>query len=161
MTTDNFCFYLWNRLMQTSQTGGQWYSDTSPFSIPWWICDTLHNKDLPLWWVSWLIYLCNKDLRLIIDIHFDGTFSTFLKVASLKSTCTSLNFNQTTWPQYLSHLASCFNYFCIYFPFIISFVNSCDVCVFYFCIFSNLTYFNSFYYILLSWMSLLVPNKRI
>ncbi len=27
-----------NRLIQTSQTGGQWYSDTSPFSIPW-ICD--------------------------------------------------------------------------------------------------------------------------
>jgi hypothetical protein len=21
--------------MQTSQTGGQWYSDASPFSIPW------------------------------------------------------------------------------------------------------------------------------
>jgi len=35
MTTDNFCFYLPNRLIQTSQTGGQWYSDTSPFSIPW------------------------------------------------------------------------------------------------------------------------------
>jgi hypothetical protein len=34
MTTDNFCFYLQNRLIQTSQTGGQWYSDTSPFSIP-------------------------------------------------------------------------------------------------------------------------------
>ncbi len=34
MTTDNFCFYLQNRLFQTSQTGGQWYSDTSPFSIP-------------------------------------------------------------------------------------------------------------------------------
>ncbi len=30
MTTDNFCFYL-----QNSKTGGQWYSDTSPFSIPW------------------------------------------------------------------------------------------------------------------------------
>jgi hypothetical protein len=30
MTTDNFCFYLENRLIQTSQTGGQWYSDTSP-----------------------------------------------------------------------------------------------------------------------------------
>jgi hypothetical protein len=29
MTTDNFCFYLQNRLIQTSQTGGQWYSDTS------------------------------------------------------------------------------------------------------------------------------------
>ncbi len=35
MTSDNFCFYLQNRLIQTSQTGGQWYSDTSPFSIPW------------------------------------------------------------------------------------------------------------------------------
>jgi hypothetical protein len=31
----NFCFYLQNRLIQTSQTEGQWYSDTSPFSIPW------------------------------------------------------------------------------------------------------------------------------
>ncbi len=35
MRTDNFCFYLQNRLIQTSQTGGQWYSDTSHFSIPW------------------------------------------------------------------------------------------------------------------------------
>jgi hypothetical protein len=35
MTTDNFCFYLQSRLNQTSQTGGQWYSDTSLFSIPW------------------------------------------------------------------------------------------------------------------------------
>ncbi len=35
MTTDNFCFYLQNRLIQTSQTGGHQYSDTSPFSIPW------------------------------------------------------------------------------------------------------------------------------
>jgi hypothetical protein len=34
MTTDNFCFYFQNRLIQTSQTGGQWYIDTSPFSIP-------------------------------------------------------------------------------------------------------------------------------
>jgi hypothetical protein len=31
---DNFCFYLQNRLFQTSQTGGQQYSDNSPFSIP-------------------------------------------------------------------------------------------------------------------------------
>ncbi len=29
MTTDNFCFYLQNRLIQTNQTGGQWYSDTT------------------------------------------------------------------------------------------------------------------------------------
>jgi hypothetical protein len=35
MTTDNFCFYLQNRLIQISQTGGQWYNDTSPFSFPW------------------------------------------------------------------------------------------------------------------------------
>ncbi len=35
MTTDHFCFYLPNSLIQTSQTGGQRYSDTSPFSIPW------------------------------------------------------------------------------------------------------------------------------
>jgi len=30
MTTDNFCFYLQNRLIQASKTGGQRYSDTSP-----------------------------------------------------------------------------------------------------------------------------------
>ncbi len=35
MTTDNFCFYLEDRLIQASQTGGQQYRDTSPFSIPW------------------------------------------------------------------------------------------------------------------------------
>ncbi len=34
MTIDNFCFYLQNWLIQTSQTGGHQYSDTSPFSIP-------------------------------------------------------------------------------------------------------------------------------
>jgi hypothetical protein len=34
MTTDNFCFYLQNGLIQTSQTVGQLYSGTSPFSIP-------------------------------------------------------------------------------------------------------------------------------
>jgi hypothetical protein len=34
MKTDNFCLCLKNRLIQTSQTGGQWYSDTSSFSIP-------------------------------------------------------------------------------------------------------------------------------
>jgi hypothetical protein len=35
MTTDNFCFYWQKRLIQTSQTGGQQYSDNSRFSIPW------------------------------------------------------------------------------------------------------------------------------
>ncbi len=35
MTTDNCCFYLQNRQIQTCQTGGQLYSDNSPFSVPW------------------------------------------------------------------------------------------------------------------------------
>jgi hypothetical protein len=35
MTTDNFCFTLQNRLIQTGQTGGQLYSDTSHISVPW------------------------------------------------------------------------------------------------------------------------------
>ncbi len=30
ITTDSFCFYMLNRLIQTSKTGGQRYSDTSP-----------------------------------------------------------------------------------------------------------------------------------
>ncbi len=34
MTTDNFCFYLQNKLIQTSQTGGQRYVDTSPLVFP-------------------------------------------------------------------------------------------------------------------------------
>jgi hypothetical protein len=34
MTTDNFCFHLQNRLIQTGQTGGQQYSDTSRFGVP-------------------------------------------------------------------------------------------------------------------------------
>jgi hypothetical protein len=34
MTTNNFCFYLKNRLIQTSQTGGQQYSDTSTLEFP-------------------------------------------------------------------------------------------------------------------------------
>jgi hypothetical protein len=42
MTTNIFCFYLLNRLFQTSQKGGQWYSDTSPFSIPWFSISCLY-----------------------------------------------------------------------------------------------------------------------
>jgi hypothetical protein len=50
MTTDNFWFYLQNRLIQTSQTGGQWYSDTSPFSIPWTGQWVQHDKAKELIW---------------------------------------------------------------------------------------------------------------
>ncbi len=31
----NINYELSYSLLQTSQTGGQWYSNTSPFSIPW------------------------------------------------------------------------------------------------------------------------------
>ncbi len=44
MTTDNCCFYLQNRLIQTSQTGGQQDSDTSPFSIPWFLIHSLSQS---------------------------------------------------------------------------------------------------------------------
>jgi hypothetical protein len=39
-----FVFRLQNRLIQTSQTGGQRYSDTSPFSIPCSGVGTLHGS---------------------------------------------------------------------------------------------------------------------
>jgi hypothetical protein len=49
MTTDNLCFYLQNRLIQISQTGGEWYSDTYPFSIPWpGLCKPLNLLKPPL-----------------------------------------------------------------------------------------------------------------
>jgi hypothetical protein len=35
MTNDNFCIYLQNRVIQTSEIGGQQYSDPSPFSFLW------------------------------------------------------------------------------------------------------------------------------
>jgi len=47
ITTHNFCFYLQNRLIQTSQTGVQRYSDTSPFSIPWYNCQSFHLSICP------------------------------------------------------------------------------------------------------------------
>jgi hypothetical protein len=34
MTTEIFCFYLQNRLIQTSQTGGLQYNDTPPLVFP-------------------------------------------------------------------------------------------------------------------------------
>ena len=44
MTTDNFCFHLQNRLIQTSQTEGQRYSDTFLFIIPWRNYQSILNK---------------------------------------------------------------------------------------------------------------------
>jgi hypothetical protein len=53
MTTENFGFYFQSRLIQTSQTGGQQYSDTSPFSIPWLIM---------------LSYIDSGDTKIAIDL---------------------------------------------------------------------------------------------
>ncbi len=82
MTTDNFCFYLWNRLIQTSQIGGQWYIDPSPFSIP---CTDRHFLNLKLCsgfeplvlvcqWVYNNIYEHSKTrgkYHCIVDLLFD------------------------------------------------------------------------------------------
>jgi hypothetical protein len=35
MTTENFSFSFAKQLIQIGQTGGQWFSDTSCFGIPW------------------------------------------------------------------------------------------------------------------------------
>ncbi len=45
MTTHHF-FYWQNRPIQTSQTGGQQYSDTPPFSIPWYVAQTTNYYEL-------------------------------------------------------------------------------------------------------------------
>ena len=50
-----FCFYLQNRLIQTSQTGGQQYSDTFLFSNPWW----------RLWRLTSINYFLNNFLSLL------------------------------------------------------------------------------------------------
>ncbi len=52
MTTDNFCFYLLNSLIQTSQTGGQQYSDTSPFSNAW-LNSPVYYRSHPPFRTSW------------------------------------------------------------------------------------------------------------
>ncbi len=57
MTTDNFCFYLQNRLIKTSQAGGQQYCDTTHFSIscsdhfPVWLC-TIKLFTVVIYWFS-------------------------------------------------------------------------------------------------------------
>ncbi len=38
VTTDNVWFYLQNRLILTSETGGRWYSEIPPFGIPRLVC---------------------------------------------------------------------------------------------------------------------------
>jgi hypothetical protein len=47
MTTDNFFIYLQNTLIQTSQKGGQQYSDISPLVFP---DRAIHLKKTQLAW---------------------------------------------------------------------------------------------------------------
>jgi hypothetical protein len=60
---------------QTSQTGGQWYSDTSPFSIPWTrtILTALHCL------LSWQQVQYVKDL---MPEHSGGTLVTCIAITS-------------------------------------------------------------------------------
>ena len=74
MTRDNFCFYLQNRLIQTSQTGGQWYSDTSPFFpaliTTKWVKSTLKLIFLKLISNSLITKYMMKNLDSVINIRF-------------------------------------------------------------------------------------------
>jgi hypothetical protein len=79
MTTGHFSFYLQNRLVQTSLTGDQWYSDTSPFTIP-----------CPMPWTSNSIRP-KKDARLNVVLDF-GTKIQIIKKASSGAVFKTLNF---------------------------------------------------------------------
>jgi len=50
MTSDNFYFYFQKRLIQNSQTGGQWYSYISSFSNPWCIIHVVSGRVEILAW---------------------------------------------------------------------------------------------------------------
>ncbi len=86
MITDNFCFYLQNRLIQTSQTGGQWYNDTSPFSIPClrdrfhqpFVCNGIKNKKLYLFFAE--VYWGH----FVIWTYLEGTIKFYFACAKLK-----------------------------------------------------------------------------
>jgi hypothetical protein len=81
MTTDHFCFYLQNRLIQTSQTGGQRYSYTSPFSIPW----LYHRTTCGLYYKSFTIvyYDSNDNTIIIYDRNDSGLYYKTLIVTNL------------------------------------------------------------------------------
>jgi hypothetical protein len=89
MTTANFGFYLQNRLIQTSQTGGQRYNYTSPFSIPWPNHSyeaRLSKQDGEGAFEDWEIFLSN--LKEMKRAH-SNTRSTTLLITDIE-TCGSL-----------------------------------------------------------------------
>jgi hypothetical protein len=58
MTPNNFCFYLQNRLIQTGKIGGQRYTDTPPFSIPWMKSQVISRETIHLnSWDNLTVYL--------------------------------------------------------------------------------------------------------
>ncbi len=77
MTTDNFCFHLQNRLIQTSQTGGQQYSDTFPLVFPWSVLG------LPLQWM----------VRLISNFMNSVIYFVLAEVLSNGGICLGINYS--------------------------------------------------------------------
>ncbi len=122
MTTDHVCLYLPNRLIQTSQTEGQRYSDTSPFSIPCLYynffspsfilssCHQLWSQVTPHFGVSLTDDsrgLVNNRNVFIIQATGPGVFSFFLL---FKSFCNKLPLQKKkaeyTWPSCFKQLRS-------------------------------------------------------
>jgi hypothetical protein len=69
-----FLFSLQNRLIQTSKTGGQWYSDTSPFIIPWPRLKWLELLLYPPIFYFWPLGLASQDHCLgSLPLHILGS----------------------------------------------------------------------------------------
>ncbi len=77
MSTDIFFSFLQNRIIKISQTGGQQYSDTSPFSIPW---VELQTWSLPSTERLW------KPLSLRISVSGSQILSTSSSSTGIQST---------------------------------------------------------------------------
>ncbi len=73
-----------NRLIQTSQTGGQQYSDTSPFSIPCYMSTTYKNTDMSVVWVYCWLYL---PLQYLFLIYANVFFCCFSNTDNNNKTC--------------------------------------------------------------------------
>ncbi len=99
MTIDNFCFHLQNILIQTSQTGGQWYSETSPFSIPW----------------SKVLFSSGNNSKTYFDKIYDGLAATVVDQLTHNRTIKSSNLapgtgkNGKMMPLLLLNLGHIFN----------------------------------------------------
>ncbi len=100
MTTDNFCFYLQNRLIQTSQTGGQWYSNSSPFSIPWFSCWNIVNWNSVTWdSVSMLFHQHWQFFLMISVFHCEANSNTkpWLTIDTRSESLMQALFQETSW----------------------------------------------------------------